>query len=117
MRAIDAGMRTVDDDKHLGRKIGTAAIEQHARHLHIGDLIRMLCPKEMEASQPMLAVDHEIFALRLTEMTGGFRLSRPLRPQRLVREDQDGFGNHGVRHRRDRKSTRLNSSHGYISYA
>src|SRR2546422_8436888 len=28
-----------------------------------------------------------------------------------------GYGNLSLRRRRDRKSTRLNSSHGYISYA
>src|SRR2546422_7668609 len=36
---------------------------------------------------------------------------RPLRPQGTDRGRDDGAGG------RDRKSTRLNSSHGYISYA
>src|SRR2546422_5818377 len=41
---------------------------------------------------------------------------RVLRRQQEAR-DQAQRGVHGVRDHRDRKSTRLNSSHGYISYA
>src|SRR2546429_1614813 len=39
------------------------------------------------------------------------------RPGGLPSDAETGRGVLPLRHRRDRKSTRLNSSHGYISYA
>src|SRR2546429_9998246 len=41
----------------------------------------------------------------------------PARPHPGEGSREDRAGPHGARAARDRKSTRLNSSHGYISYA
>ena len=94
MRPVDASMRAVDDDEHFRRKIAAAAVEQDAGHLDIGNLIRMLGAEKMQPGQPVLSVDHQVFALRLAEMAYGFRVSRPLEAERLVRKNQNRPGNH-----------------------
>src|SRR2546429_2748707 len=69
----------------------------------------------------------EIYTLSLHDalpisQPGGFRLPRAFhvrQHQRSAERPQyrPGFGKPGARQTPDRKSTRLNSSHGYISYA
>ena len=46
MRTINAGVSTVNDDEHFGRKVSATAVKQDARHLDIGDLVRMLRAKK-----------------------------------------------------------------------
>src|SRR5688500_18934656 len=89
-------MGAVNDDEHFGRKVSATAVKQDARHLDIGDLVRMLRAKKMESCQPMLAVDDQVLAFRLAQMPDRLRLPCTLEPQRLVREDQNRPGNHGL---------------------
>src|SRR2546422_10313227 len=55
--------------------------------------------------------------LRPVRASRGRDRSRPVRARARPREGGEAQGKHALTLRLDRKSTRLNSSHGYISYA
>ena len=90
-----ARVGAVDDDEHFGGKIAAAAVEQHARHLNVGDLVRMLLAEKIQGREAVLAVDDEELPIGIAQVADGLRISSP-ESELLVGEQQNGAGDEGL---------------------
>jgi hypothetical protein len=93
VRLVDARVRAVDDDEHLGREVAGLAVEDHDRHLDaaIGVLLLQV---EVQAGEAVLAVDDQEVAARFDEVAGALHALHGLELELLRREQQHRARDH-----------------------
>jgi hypothetical protein len=93
VRLVDARVRRVDDDEHLGGEVTGLAVEDHHRHLDalVGVLFLQV---EVQAREAVLAVDDQEVAARFDQVAGAFHAGERLEVELLGGEQEDCARDH-----------------------
>ena len=99
MAFVDAGRGRIDDDEHLGREVLAAPVEDHARHVDAAGLRRVLFQVEVQGRQPVLAIDDQIFFIRLLQVADVLVAAERGEAQCFRGKKQHGAGDRRLAHR------------------